>query len=44
LEYLKGRDYSEDLGVEGEYNIRMYLREIGWEVVDCIHLAQGKNQ
>jgi hypothetical protein len=24
----------------GEDNIRMYLREIGWEVVDWIHLVQ----
>jgi hypothetical protein len=27
-----------------EDNIRMKLREIGWEVVDYIHLAQDKNQ
>jgi hypothetical protein len=29
LESLKGRDSLEDLGVDG--NIRMDLREIGWE-------------
>jgi hypothetical protein len=27
-----------------EYNIRMDLREIGWEVVDWIHLAQYMDQ
>jgi ribosome biogenesis protein Nip4 len=27
-----------------EDNIRMYLREIGREVVDWIHLAQGRDQ
>jgi hypothetical protein len=27
-----------------EGNIRMDLREIGWEVVDWIHLAQDKDQ
>jgi len=25
-------------------NIKMYLREIGWEVVDWIYLTQGRNQ
>jgi len=25
-------------------NIRMYLREIGWEVVDWMHLAQDRVQ
>jgi hypothetical protein len=27
-----------------EDNIRMYLREIGWEVVDWIYLAQDRDQ
>jgi hypothetical protein len=27
---LKGRGYSEDLGVDGEDNIKMDLREIGF--------------
>jgi hypothetical protein len=27
-----------------EDNIRMDLREIGWKVVDCIHLAQDRDQ
>jgi hypothetical protein len=33
----KGRNNSEDLGVD---NIRMDLREIGWEGADWIHLAR----
>jgi hypothetical protein len=27
-----------------EVNIRMNVREIGWEIVDWIHLAQDKGQ
>jgi hypothetical protein len=27
-----------------EDNIKMYLRETGWEVVDWIHLAQNRDQ
>jgi hypothetical protein len=44
LEYLKGRDHSEDLDVDGEGNTGMYLREIGWEDVDWMHLAQDMDQ
>jgi hypothetical protein len=36
---LKGRDHSEDLGIDGEDNIRMDLREsedVGW-----VHLDSG---
>jgi hypothetical protein len=33
----KGRDQSE-------YNIRMDLTEIAWDVVEWIHLAQDKHQ
>jgi hypothetical protein len=25
-------------------NIKMYLREIGWDGVDCINLAQERDQ
>jgi hypothetical protein len=32
LECLKGRDYSEGIGVDGEDNIRMDLRKIDGEV------------
>jgi hypothetical protein len=27
-----------------EENIRMDLREVGWEIVDWIHLAQDRDQ
>jgi hypothetical protein len=36
---LKRRDHSEDIYVWMGDIIRMDLREIGWEVVDWIHLA-----
>jgi len=39
LEDLKGTGRSEDLGVGGENNI-VDLREMGWEGVGCVHLAQ----
>jgi hypothetical protein len=38
------RDYSEDLDVDGMIdNIRMDVKEIGWEVVDWILLNQGRD-
>jgi hypothetical protein len=42
LEDIKGRDFSEDVGVDGD-NIRMDLREIGRESVDWIYLAQDRD-
>jgi len=39
-ERLKGGDHLEDLGIDGRHNIKMDLREVGWESVDWIHLAQ----
>jgi len=44
IKNLKRRDHYEDLGVDGENNIIMDLREIGWEDVDWTHLAQDKDQ
>jgi hypothetical protein len=49
LESLKGRDQSEDLGMDGRigYNIKMNLREIGFghlEVVDWIILVQDRDR
>jgi hypothetical protein len=41
LKTLKGRDHSKDLGVDGEI---MDLREIGWEGVDWMQLAQNRGQ
>jgi hypothetical protein len=40
--YLKGRDHSERLGIDEDMIID--VREIGWECVEWIHLAQDKNQ
>jgi len=40
LENLKGRDHSEDLGIEGMINIIMDLRAVEWEGVDWIHVSQ----
>jgi hypothetical protein len=37
---LKGRDHTEDLGVDGRITFRMGLREIRWETVDWICVAQ----
>jgi hypothetical protein len=42
LENLKGRDHSEDLSVDD--NIRMNLRETGWEIMDWMLLAQDRDQ
>jgi hypothetical protein len=42
-ENLKGRDHSEDRR-RWEDNIRMDLREIGWEGVDRVHVAQDRDQ
>jgi len=40
---LKGRDQSEDLGVDGN-NTKMDLTGTWWEVVDRIHQDQDRNQ
>jgi hypothetical protein len=40
---MKGRDHSEDLSINGK-NIRMDLREIGWECLDWMHLTQDSDQ
>jgi hypothetical protein len=40
----EGRRPCERLGFGWEGNIRMALREIGWEGVEWIHLAQDKAQ
>jgi hypothetical protein len=37
LENLKGRYHLDDLGIDG--NIRMDLREVGWEGVDCLRIG-----
>jgi hypothetical protein len=40
---LKGKDHLEDLDIDGE-NFRLELREIWWEGVKRIHIAQDKDQ
>jgi hypothetical protein len=35
---------SGEPGYRWEDNIKMYLREIRWEVVDWIHLAQDRDR
>jgi hypothetical protein len=39
-----GRDHMEFLGVRGSTTFKTDLREIGWEIVVCIHLAQCGDQ
>jgi hypothetical protein len=40
----KGKDHSDELGVDGEYNIRLDLRETGWGDADWMHKAQDRDQ
>jgi hypothetical protein len=42
-ENLKGRDHSEDPGVDTKKKYRIHLKEIRWED-DWIHLAQNRDQ
>jgi hypothetical protein len=41
---LKGRGHVEELTRRWEDNIRMDLREIWWEGVNWMHLAQDRGQ
>jgi hypothetical protein len=43
LENLKGRDHLEGLS-RWEDNTGMDIREIGWEGVDWMHMAQEGDQ
>jgi hypothetical protein len=43
-ENSKVRDFLEDVGRRWEDNIRMDLREIGWEGMNWMHLAQDREQ
>jgi hypothetical protein len=40
---LKGKNYSEDRGIVWKINVRIDLREIGWEDVDWMHLNQDSD-
>jgi hypothetical protein len=44
VENLQGKDHLEDQTVDGKLNIIMDLREMGWEGVDWMHLAQDRAQ
>jgi len=39
---LKGRDHSEDTDVDWN-NIKMVIRDIRWEGVNRMHLAQDRD-
>jgi hypothetical protein len=39
LKELKERDYLKDLDVDGA-NITIYIKEMGFEVADRVHVAQ----
>jgi hypothetical protein len=41
---LKGRDNSQETRSRWKDNIRVDLREIGWEGVNWIHLVQDRNR
>jgi hypothetical protein len=43
LKSLKGRDHSENLGVDGD-NIKVDLRELQLVGVDCIHVTQDRDR
>jgi hypothetical protein len=40
LKNLKGRDHSENPGIDEKDNIRMNLRETEWEGMNWMHLAE----
>jgi len=41
---LKGRDHSEDLGLDERTIFIMDVRDISWEGVNWRHLAQDRDQ
>jgi hypothetical protein len=44
-ENLKGRDHSEDLGIDVKlYRIKLDTRKIWWKGMDWMHLAQDREQ
>jgi hypothetical protein len=45
LESLKGRDHSEDLGVDGKVIFKWILKKYGrWVAVDWTDVAQDKDR
>jgi len=41
---LKGRDHSEDLGIDGKIMLEWILEKGGLECVDWMHLVQDRDQ
>jgi hypothetical protein len=41
---LEGRHYLENIGLAGGDNLKMDIKEIRWDGVDWIHLAQNREQ
>jgi len=37
-------DHLEDLGVDGEYSIKMVLQEVGWGSIDWMAMAQDMDR
>jgi uncharacterized protein YjcR len=44
VQSLNGGEHSEDLGVDVKIILKWILRELGWKVVNWIHLAQDRDQ
>jgi len=44
LENLKEQDHFEDLGINGGIILKMDLKEMGWEGMYSIQLAQERNK
>jgi hypothetical protein len=40
---LRERQHLEDLGVDGRIILRLYLREIGWDITDWTDLARVRD-
>jgi hypothetical protein len=38
------RDLMDSLGVGGEDNIKMYLREVGWGGLDLVDMAEDRDR
>jgi hypothetical protein len=42
--HMKGRDYSEEIGVDGWIILEWILEQLGGEHVDWKHMAQDRDQ
>jgi hypothetical protein len=41
---MKGGDHLEDLGIDGKTLLKLYLKDISWEVLEWIDLALYRDQ